>query len=120
MGKVVNPDIAFKVCDCYQTGATEYPEDMLCYSRGVLGALNNAQDRACEERHKLVTSKKFDDNAQRLVEVSKGCKILKNVPDEEKNTYMKGGKKFIVRDYISRSKCILAKFEELGITELEE
>lgn len=46
MGKVVNETRALlSVCTCYQVGETKYPEDLMCYSDGIIGTLSNRQDR---------------------------------------------------------------------------
>lgn len=68
MGKVVNEIRAFlSVCTCYQVGRTTYPEDLMCYSDGIMGTLSNEQDRKyCPDKdirsptpEMLVHQKKF-------------------------------------------------------------
>lgn len=38
-------------CKCYQLGATKKPEDILCFSEGIIGTLTNKQDvKYCAEK----------------------------------------------------------------------
>jgi len=45
MGVVTDREKAIRSkCTCYQIGPTRQPEDLLCFSPGIVGTLNNDQD----------------------------------------------------------------------------
>lgn len=52
MGIVVNELAALRTpCTCYRIGPTNRPEDLMCFSRGICGTLDNKQDLLyCTER----------------------------------------------------------------------
>lgn len=53
MGILVDPDEARRApCRCYLVGEDpEQPEDRICFSRGIIGTLSDAQERAfCQEK----------------------------------------------------------------------
>ncbi len=52
MGRIINYERARRSkCTCYQVGETTNPGDLMCYCDGVIGTLNDLQDRLlCPER----------------------------------------------------------------------
>lgn len=45
MGIVVNELVALRTpCTCYRIGPTDRPEDLMCFSRGLIGTLSDKQD----------------------------------------------------------------------------
>lgn len=88
MGRIVNSKFAFKSCTCYvidpDKGRT--PDNLICFSRGVIGALNNNQDENCLKLRECKSKK------------SKNCCTY--IPVEEHS-----------RDWARQ----LKKFEELGV-----
>lgn len=52
MGVVIDEEVARKSpCLCYRIGETDKPEDLMCFSRGIIGTLSNAQDiKFCPEK----------------------------------------------------------------------
>ena len=98
MGTVVDETLAFSTCLCYQVGPSKSPEDILCYSPGVIGTLSNIQDTKCSKSKFKKASKLFLDQQARFGKVSKACAIGNKFKKQE------------ITDIVMRSECILAKF----------
>ena len=87
MARIVNDQIAFNNCTCYvidpDKGKSE--DNLICFSRGVIGALDNIQDKKCLDL-KACSGKR-----------TKNCCTFINIEDHSK-------------DWARQ----LKKFEELG------
>lgn len=68
MGILVNKEEAENSpCDCFIFGDPNKPEDRLCFSKGIVGALNDSQEEIfCTEILKMNTSKDFAERINRF------------------------------------------------------
>lgn len=108
MGIVVDEKKAYVECECYQLpGAkTKNPPDILCYSKGVRGALSDFEDTKCKKKKFHKASPEFKQHLARFGKISKDCSINQEKPKTYKGA---DGKTKKVTDLVSRSRCILAK-----------
>jgi len=106
VGTVIDPDEAFRLCNCFRIGPTDDPRDLLCYSEGVLGALSDSQDLQCQARINKTMPRKMREQQEAFARMSKACAVG--------NTYVgpRGGLNEI-RTIVDRAKCIMVESEKL-------
>jgi hypothetical protein len=68
MGVVTDENIAKNTaCKCFIFGNPNNPEDRLCFSQGVVGALSDSQEISlCTDIETMETSKKFAERINRF------------------------------------------------------
>lgn len=68
MGIVIDREKALaSPCLCYQIGPTTEPEDLMCFSSGIIGTLSDPQDRIyCEAKEIRPTTLEFSKHIQKF------------------------------------------------------
>ncbi len=67
----------FPRCECYQIkpGSSKDPENLLCYTKGCQGALNDLQDSNCKTRIIKPSSKNLITNIAKFSQIGKILKV---------------------------------------------
>lgn len=76
MGIIVDEEIAKRSpCTCHKIGPTDNPEDLICFSPGIIGALTNVQDREYCPSKLIVKEDRIRERVEKFRAASETCEI---------------------------------------------
>lgn len=103
MGLVVDELLARRsICTCHAIGETDRPEDLICFTAGVIGTLNNRQDVEFCRNKVIIRDNGIRERVERFRDASEICEI-------ETERFPKGEK------LIPRLRCMARELRKRGI-----
>ena len=85
MGIVVDPVLArTSGCTCYKIGEEETPENLMCFSQGIIGTLSDQQDRKfCERKTTKGPTKEFSKHIKKFEQMGKIMDVCAEKKEED-------------------------------------
>ena len=86
MGRITDEKKAFDECMCYKINpwGSKTPDNLICYSQGVIGTLSNKQEETCKDIHIKPTPRKLKRHFEKFKEMGSIMKVC--LRDEEGKT----------------------------------
>lgn len=71
MGRIVNEREAFSACSCYRINPRKgnEPQNLVCFSRGVIGTLTKVQNEKCNDVEFLATPRNLQRHFEKFKEM---------------------------------------------------
>lgn len=86
MGIIIDTELAGKsTCTCHAIGPTDEPEDIICFSPGIIGTLSNKQDREFCKTKIIIRDNGIKKRVEKFRDASDVCeKEIKTIPKGER------------------------------------
>jgi len=71
-------------CTCYKIGEPETPENIMCFSRGIIGTLSDPQDRKyCERKKVKAPTERFSKHIKKFEQMGKIMDVCAEKEEED-------------------------------------